>query len=41
MAEQLLSGEKKINEERLLQMDLQKCRNEIGCLLLANSGSYS
>ena len=39
MAEQLLIGDKKINEGRLLKMDLKKNRKEIGCLILANSGS--
>ena len=36
MAEQLLTSDKKINEGKLLQMDLQKYRIEIGCILLAN-----
>ena len=38
MAEQLLTGNDQINEDRLLQLNLRKCRLEIGCLLLANSG---
>ena len=41
MAEQLLTGDKRINEDRLLQLDLHKYRKEIGCLLLGNSGIVS
>ena len=41
MAEQLLTGDEQINEGRLFQLNLHKCRLEIGCLLLANSGKYS
>ena len=41
MAEQLLTGDEQINEGRLLQLNLHKCRLEVGCLLLANSGEYS
>lgn len=39
MAEQLLTGDEQIREGRLLQLNLNKCRVEIGCLLLANSGN--
>lgn len=40
MAEQLLMFNQ-LNEGSLLRLDLTKTRLEIGCSLLANSGSYS
>ena len=41
MAEQLLTGDEQINEGRLFQLNLHKCKLEIGFLLLANSGKSS